>query len=96
LAYADFVSREPFARANRLSGNHRLANCPDLTFYEHRHLPLSGFIFTWRKVITANEKDRDILARTLWGEARGESLDGQIAVAWTFRKRVNDGKPKSW
>ncbi|CAI8706391.1 N-acetylmuramoyl-L-alanine amidase [Pseudomonas sp. IT-196MI5] len=42
------------------------------------------------------EKDRDILARTLWGEARGESLAGQIAVAWTIRNRVNDGKAKSW
>ena len=42
------------------------------------------------------EKDRDILARTLWGEARGESLLGQTAVAWTIRNRVNDGKDKSW
>lgn len=42
------------------------------------------------------ERDRDILARTLWGEARGESLAGQIAVAWTIRNRVNDGKAKSW
>ena len=42
------------------------------------------------------EKDRDILARTLWGEARGESLTGQIAVAWTIRNRVFDGKAKSW
>lgn len=42
------------------------------------------------------DKDRDTLARTLWGEARGESLAGQIAVAWTIRNRVNDGKDKSW
>ena len=42
------------------------------------------------------DKDRDILARTLWGEARGESLAGQIAVAWTIRNRVSDGKAKSW
>lgn len=27
--------------------------------------------------MTVSEKDRDILARTLWGEARGESLAGQ-------------------
>jgi spore germination cell wall hydrolase CwlJ-like protein len=46
--------------------------------------------------MTATEKDRDILARTLWGEARGESLTGQIAVAWTIRNRVNDGKARSW
>ena len=42
------------------------------------------------------ERDRDILARTLWGEARGESLSGQIAVAWTIRNRVFDGRAKSW
>ena len=46
--------------------------------------------------MTASEKDRDILARTLWGEARGEDLIGQIAVAWTIRNRVFDGKTKSW
>ncbi|AZD06253.1 Cell wall hydrolase [Pseudomonas chlororaphis] len=46
--------------------------------------------------MTATEKDRDLLARTLWGEARGEGLAGQIAVAWTIRNRVNDGKAKSW
>lgn len=42
------------------------------------------------------DKDRDILARTLWGEARGETLAGQIAVACTIRNRVNDGIAKSW
>jgi spore germination cell wall hydrolase CwlJ-like protein len=46
--------------------------------------------------MTATDTDRDILARTLWGEARGESLAGQIAAAWTIRNRVDDGKTKSW
>ncbi len=46
--------------------------------------------------MTVTEKDRDTLARTLWGEARGETLAGQIAVAWTIRNRVDDGKAKSW
>lgn len=51
--------------------------------------------------MTVTEKDRDVLARTLWGEARGEGLAGQIAVAWTIRNRVdmdlhNDGKPDWW
>jgi N-acetylmuramoyl-L-alanine amidase len=41
-------------------------------------------------------RDREILARTLWGEARGEGLAGQLAVAWTIRNRVFDGKQKSW
>lgn len=45
--------------------------------------------------MSVTEKDRDILAHTLWGEARGESLAGQIAVAWTIRNRVNDGQTKS-
>lgn len=39
---------------------------------------------------------RDIVARTLWGEARGEGLTGQIAVAWTIRNRVYDGRHNSW
>ena len=43
-----------------------------------------------------SEKDRDVLARTIWGEARGESLAGKVAVAWTIRNRVFDGKEKSW
>lgn len=46
--------------------------------------------------MTASEKDRDVLARTLWGEARGEGVAGQVAVAWTIRNRVDDGKPNSW
>lgn len=46
--------------------------------------------------MTITEKDRDVLARTLWGEARGEGLAGMVAVAWTIRNRVDDGKDKSW
>jgi len=50
----------------------------------------------WRKRMSVTERDRDILARTIWGEARGEDVIGQIAVAWTIRNRVLDGKAKSW
>ena len=32
--------------------------------------------------------DIDILARTIYGEARGEPLEGQIAVAWVVRNRA--------
>jgi len=46
--------------------------------------------------MTVSDKGRDILARTLWGEARGERLAGQIAVACVIRNRVNDGKGRSW
>jgi spore germination cell wall hydrolase CwlJ-like protein len=44
----------------------------------------------------SNEKDIDVLARTLWGEARGEGFNGMIAVGWTIRNRVFDGKSNSW
>ncbi len=30
------------------------------------------------------------LARTLWGEARGERREGQVAVAWVIRNRVEN------
>lgn len=47
------------------------------------------------------EQDIDVLARTIWGEARGEGFAGQVAVGWTIRNRVeadlgNDGKPDWW
>ena len=38
-------------------------------------------------------EDIDILARTLYGEARGETVAGRIAVAWTVVNRV---KANSW
>ncbi|MBK8157970.1 MAG: cell wall hydrolase [Rhodospirillaceae bacterium] len=45
--------------------------------------------------------DADTLARTVFGEARGEKREGQTAVAWVIRNRVemdlgNDGKPDWW
>lgn len=43
-----------------------------------------------------DNKDLDVLARTLWGEARGEGFNGMVAVGWVIRNRVNDGKAKSW
>jgi len=38
--------------------------------------------------IPASGKDIDILARTIFGEARSEIWEGQIAVAWAIRNRV--------
>ena len=32
--------------------------------------------------------DMDTFARSIWGEARGESAEGQAAVAWVMRNRV--------
>lgn len=46
--------------------------------------------------MAVTDKDRAVLARTLWGEARGEGYAGQVAVAWAIRNRVNDDKNKSW
>lgn len=47
------------------------------------------------------EKDIDVLAKTCWAEARGEGLNGMVAVGWTIRNRVDmdlhhDGKPDWW
>lgn len=35
-----------------------------------------------------------VMAKTIWGEARGESAEGQIGVACVIRNRVND--PAWW
>lgn len=36
------------------------------------------------------DNDLDVMARTLWAEARGETYPGMIAVAWVIRNRVED------
>ena len=33
--------------------------------------------------------DLDTMARTVWGEARGESLQGKVGVAWVIRNRAD-------
>ena len=33
--------------------------------------------------------DLSIMARTIWGEARGEPLTGKIAVAWVIKNRAD-------
>jgi N-acetylmuramoyl-L-alanine amidase len=37
----------------------------------------------------------EVMALTVWGEARGEGEDGQAAVAWVIRNRAN-WHPRSW
>lgn len=54
-----------------------------------------------REDIRAQLGHRDALICTLYGEAAGESLAGQIAVGCAIRNRVhadlhNDGKPDWW
>lgn len=51
--------------------------------------------------IPFSSADKEIAARTIYGEARGESREGRIAVAWVLRNRAeidlgNDGKPDWW
>lgn len=42
-------------------------------------------------MIVHNDHDVRILALTLWGEARGEPAEGQVAVAWTIRNQASRG-----
>lgn len=46
------------------------------------------------KALTVTDTDLDVAARTLWGECRGEELQGQFAVAWVIRNRLS--YPKAW
>ena len=36
--------------------------------------------------------DLDIMARTIWGEARGEGRDGKLAVGWAIVNRQLSGR----
>lgn len=42
--------------------------------------------------MTDKEREIDLTARTLWGEARGEGIRGMQAVANVITNRVNAGK----
>ncbi|WP_416674033.1 cell wall hydrolase [Egbenema bharatensis] len=41
-------------------------------------------------------EDIDIMARTIWGEARGESREGKVAVAWVIRNRAARSPAYNW
>lgn len=36
--------------------------------------------------------DRDVLALTIWGEARGEPIEGKLAVGCVIRERLRQGR----
>ena len=38
-----------------------------------------------------SDSDLNIMAKTIWGEARGEPYNGQVAVAWVIRNRAERG-----
>jgi hypothetical protein len=40
-------------------------------------------------MIPASVDDHYLLARTIYGEARGESFEGKVAVAWVVVNRLN-------
>jgi N-acetylmuramoyl-L-alanine amidase len=45
-------------------------------------------------VVQLHKFDIDTLARTIFGEARGEPLAGQIAVGWVIINRARRGPPR--
>ena len=38
-----------------------------------------------------SQNDIIIMAKTIWGEARGEDYQGQVAVGWVIRNRCEEG-----
>ena len=46
------------------------------------------------RVLASSDRAFDLLARTIWGEARGESFRGKLAVGWVARNRVEH--PRWW
>jgi N-acetylmuramoyl-L-alanine amidase len=51
---------------------------------------------TWRNsaLVKLHIGDISVLARTLYGEARGEKLEGMQAVAWVILNRAKRGPPR--
>jgi spore germination cell wall hydrolase CwlJ-like protein len=43
-----------------------------------------------------SEDDVDTMARTLWGEARGEDYEGRVAVAWVIKNRALKSPAYNW
>ena len=56
-------------------------------------MPVSRVAAKETRVSTMSEADADALARTMWGEARGEHVVGQIAVAHVVFNRVASPLP---
>ena len=65
--------------------------------YDPKEMPEEPFIYSEPRLdpnhqnypeITLTEQDRELLARLIWGEARGESLEGQQAVAEVVLNRM--------
>lgn len=50
-----------------------------------------GYRMVKKYVFTKREAEIDVIARTIWGEARGEGIEGMAAVADVIRNRVKAG-----
>lgn len=64
-------------------------------------IPLSQLRDFQNTAIPAKATEIDILARTIFGEARREIYQGKVAVGWTIRNRVTmdlwgDRRPDWW
>ena len=65
-----------------------------------------NFILLWSRwleeatpqtnAVSATEEDIDVMALTIWGEARGESFDGKVGVAWVIRNRMSKSPQYNW
>lgn len=57
---------------------------------------LPQILSTWRNsaMVKLKAGDVDTLSRTLYGEARGEKLEGMQAVAWVILNRAKRGLPR--
>jgi spore germination cell wall hydrolase CwlJ-like protein len=47
-----------------------------------------------KTVVPLHKFDVDTLARTIYGEARGEPITGQVAVGWVILNRAKRGPPR--
>lgn len=54
-------------------------------------LIIYGVFLMCKKSLTDKQEEIDITARTIWGEARGEGVQGMQAVANVITNRVNAG-----
>lgn len=45
--------------------------------------------------LVLSDADIDAAVRTVYGEARGEPFEGQVAIAWVIRNRA-EWQPPSW
>lgn len=43
-----------------------------------------------------NDRDIDIMTKTIWAEARGETTKGRVAVGWTIRNRAEKSPAYKW